>query len=485
MLPLCLLALVAQSEVEPASRVIHSACAVEPQLVLVRLDAKLPRERIARVDFERRIASHVEPPRSGDELRIDGRLAAQWRTPTIDANGSSIDDAVCGWTNFRSDVACVRVARLSGAETLWIGDVPYGGDELAQNLDGVPIALERGSNSIYVFGARGSFSLEFAESTSRAAIGLRALTKPEMAVGKSIQFHDWVKFAVLNVSTRAISRLHVHYADLDDDGRALAPPRDANGFIATTQWDDSNRLGPLELISVSVPVGGGIPDSPGELPYVVTCSADDDLAIDYEEIPIRVLERGQTARGSVGRSAPIGSRWRNTVDLRRAWSVVGTAGNESETRELRELARFDAERCWIERGFAPWISTDAELLELLKAGDPLWRERPIVLYGNQETNRAWSKCLDGALLPRVARHEIITERGRYVGEDLAIEFAQRDSRSGAWLVARGDSGSAGRRVAAARDAFGADAETGNGAGPRVASSIWLTDGVELEQPPRD
>ncbi len=102
--------------------------------------------------------------------------------------------------------------------------------------------------------------------------------------------------------------------------------------------------------------------------------------------------------------------------------VVGTGGNEAEDRALAARAAFDA-GVWRYRGNGrAEIWTDEKLQSSLEetAG------RNIILYGNSETNSAWSLVLDEGCPIQVRQGVVELKRGedreRYEGEDIGCAF---------------------------------------------------------------
>jgi len=100
--------------------------------------------------------------------------------------------------------------------------------------------------------------------------------------------------------------------------------------------------------------------------------------------------------------------------------VVGTAGSDAERQGLAGQARYDAEQFWYRGNASPEIIDDAALL-----ADPArGAGRGIVLYGNSETNRAWSTVVgESPVTPvRGAIHLVDAsgKRGTISGDDLAL-----------------------------------------------------------------
>jgi hypothetical protein len=122
--------------------------------------------------------------------------------------------------------------------------------------------------------------------------------------------------------------------------------------------------------------------------------------------------------------------------------VYGTQGNEAEDAALLQRARYDAER-WRYRanGCAPCISDT----ELLAAGTGSGRN--LILYGNADTNAAWSAVFpaDCPIEPRRGRVRI---GGRtWAGDDYGLLFTYpRKGMSGVLAAAVADTGIPGLRL---------------------------------------
>jgi dienelactone hydrolase len=100
--------------------------------------------------------------------------------------------------------------------------------------------------------------------------------------------------------------------------------------------------------------------------------------------------------------------------------VVGTAGTEAQRAALARKARFDAEQFLVRGNASPEILDDAAIL----AEPALAAGRNVILYGNAETNRAWSTVVgESPVTPvRGAIHftDSTGRRGTLSGDDLAL-----------------------------------------------------------------
>jgi hypothetical protein len=125
---------------------------------------------------------------------------------------------------------------------------------------------------------------------------------------------------------------------------------------------------------------------------------------------------------------------------RRFLLVYGTAGDDAENRELLEKARCDSE-IWAYRanGDANLMS-DAQFL----AGD--FKDRNVIVYGNADTNKAWSVVFDDDC-PIVAKRGSITVGGaKHEGVVAAAFVRPRKGSDVALAAAFADTGAAATRL---------------------------------------
>ncbi|MBI5362874.1 MAG: prolyl oligopeptidase family serine peptidase [Planctomycetes bacterium] len=134
--------------------------------------------------------------------------------------------------------------------------------------------------------------------------------------------------------------------------------------------------------------------------------------------------------------------------------VYGTAGDEREDEELLARARCDAESWWYRGNGSARVVSDAEFV---KHGLGTWIfgmeledfVPNVILYGNADTNAAWTKLLPGAPID-ARRGSMRLGTKEWKGDDLAALFVQprRDEqgRTIALVGAFADSGVRGARL---------------------------------------
>jgi hypothetical protein len=133
--------------------------------------------------------------------------------------------------------------------------------------------------------------------------------------------------------------------------------------------------------------------------------------------------------------------------------VYGTAGTLQETRELYERARFDAALWWYRaNGHAP-VWSDADFLADLSAGRAGRGtsaggadRRNVILYGNLDTNRAWSALLGETCPIQVHRGELSLGGRTYRRDDVGAVFVRPNPPGLALVGAVADTGVRGTRL---------------------------------------
>lgn len=100
--------------------------------------------------------------------------------------------------------------------------------------------------------------------------------------------------------------------------------------------------------------------------------------------------------------------------------VYGTGGSPAETKALLERARADQQTWWYRANGTPAILTDVDFL-----ADEARKDRPIrnvILYGNSQTNKAWSTLVPADAPIRVRPGALEIGAQRFTGTDLAAVF---------------------------------------------------------------
>ena len=164
-------------------------------------------------------------------------------------------------------------------------------------------------------------------------------------------------------------------------------------------------------VSLSIDGTELVADEPagGELLWLERVARDDGS-------PTWTLARKATERSKrASRMGPFKSAFDRNMLF-----VVGTGGSDSQRAALARKARYDAEQFLYRGNASPEILDDAAIL----ADPSLAAGRNIILYGNAETNRAWSTVVgESPVTPvRGAIHftDSTGRRGTLSGDDLAL-----------------------------------------------------------------
>lgn len=123
-----------------------------------------------------------------------------------------------------------------------------------------------------------------------------------------------------------------------------------------------------------------------------------------------ISERPDGLHKHPGRAGPLKDAFRNRVLF-----VYGTAGDDAEDASNLAKARFDAETFWYRGNGSINIVPDTAFDP---ADDP---DRSVILYGNADTNSAWSVLLSGAPI-EVRRGRVTIGDSSYARDDLACLF---------------------------------------------------------------
>ncbi len=107
---------------------------------------------------------------------------------------------------------------------------------------------------------------------------------------------------------------------------------------------------------------------------------------------------------------------------RRFLLVYGTAGSGQETAASLGRARRDALAWWYRANGHSWVLSDRDFLAAAAEHPGRVADRNVILYGNTDTNAAWSTVLPDACPVRAKRGEISIGTRSWEGDDLACLF---------------------------------------------------------------
>lgn len=199
------------------------------------------------------------PPKAGDEVTGTLGKPAAWKAVQAKDDGEVGGDDAIGWAYARVESAEEKVvlAKLEGAQTLYVNGAGFTGDVYRLGDVGVPVALRKGGNDVYVAGTRGGFRLRFRRPELQIAAdpgGLSFVIDPSRevwqdVVGEGPSEPAPASVRVLNASTSTavikgvpVVPLGVHATDrplLDEP----PPPRRVGGlgprrrtFVSEIDW---------------------------------------------------------------------------------------------------------------------------------------------------------------------------------------------------------------------------------------------------------
>ncbi len=349
--------------------------------------------------FQQYVTESATPPRVGEEFG-----GTTW-TSAKPMEGVS-------WAYARVQVAAdeVRMARLTGAEVLFVNGEGFYGDPRRKGFRGVPVALRAGANELFVTGIDGPFELELWSPAKRCVIGTWDVVWTILGVysGDSDILDD-VAFPVFNASTVAAQYLHVHYGRMAPEGAPIP---------LVTEWRDGHFVAPLGMTWVGTYSQdlSNVPKLDGRwfiAPVAVYADGDDDTTEEPEFLRWQAsVSQPRDPRAPSDRNAAIfDGGILGHHPLASHYFVYGTAGTEEENRRSLARARFDQQLVGYLAGRAPLLMSDREILQrAVHAG------RPLVLYGNEDINAAWKQTVPGDCGVRVRRGAIDTPDDEVVGD---------------------------------------------------------------------
>jgi hypothetical protein len=333
--------------------------------------------------LSRFLVDNEPPPSELAEPNETGRHLAHWEV----ARELQPANAVCAYTRIVSDHDEVRMARLSGAKYLFVNGEGFVGESKAHESRGVPIALRRGDNHIFVAGVFGPISLTCWCARTRVVVGTWDVRWPYGNVLGDLDF------PVFNASLSTVAFLHVHYGHAVDASGKCKPH--------LSDWRDGGHIVPLGMMM-------------GESYYTGFDECDLDSISNSATVPIcvyaaddqdadrQLLQPPRLAEGAQESNLNLVDRSLSKVAgslIQRLGSgtvmVYGTHGSAEECRALLARARFDQQLVWYEAGVVPLlISDDVYVASANAPNDNSYvpytvRSKPILLYGNADTNSAW------------------------------------------------------------------------------------------------
>ena len=158
-------------------------------------------------------ARHLLDPKSavpqlGDQLS-GGLGESAWVAASADKNGqlNFAGDPAWAYAELKLEHGEVLLADLQGASTLFINGVGFAGDPYRFGYQGVPVALQQGTNQIFVTGIRGDFQLVFHQHRDELVFADWTSTTPHLLAGGVVGGE--ASIALMNLSEQRIPLLYV------------------------------------------------------------------------------------------------------------------------------------------------------------------------------------------------------------------------------------------------------------------------------------
>ena len=147
-------------------------------------------------------------PKAGEQL-FGEYGEATWKEATADEQGRMQGESSNAWAyaNLNVQNAEVLLADLQGASTLYVNGQAFAGDPYRFGYQGVPVALKKGDNHIFVTGTRGNFQLVFHQRRSKLIFADWTSTTPHLLADGKVAGE--ASIAIRNLSEESIPLLYV------------------------------------------------------------------------------------------------------------------------------------------------------------------------------------------------------------------------------------------------------------------------------------
>ncbi len=322
------------------------------------------------------VVADRDPPRAGDRLPwCDGR----WERAVTQSNGAVPGPISFATSSVVVSETAVYMAKLAGADRLFVNGECFQGDPENRGFEGVPVLLHAGANTIYVTDAAHDFRLEFWRPATRAVIATWDVWIPRRLyeIPELLSAFSTISIPVFNASPRPAAAVHLDYGGARADGRAMStgygfacrpetgPLCLAAGYVMTFAIDDTAENSTADVFAA--PVAAGLHDGTPEDRRILRFRG---RPLDIRERPARTIEWSKLAE-CLG--SPLGTPWGGEEDregVLQSVFVYGTAGPPESDAALLALARFWQQRLWYYGDIVPQVVSDAVYLEQVAAGSP-------------------------------------------------------------------------------------------------------------------
>ncbi len=191
-------------------------------LVIAQVDVRGRRPFNPNAVFARHLLDPASPPPKEGE-KLTGELGNErvWTRIPCDANGrvaGELDGAPlqAAFTTVDWPDESVALADLDGAGAVWVNGVPQVGDPYEDGMGGLPVAMKKGTNAIFVTGVRGGYRLAFSRPPAALLVNPFDATVPDLVAGKPASAS--VGLLVVNATDRPLDDLMVECGSEGADG---------------------------------------------------------------------------------------------------------------------------------------------------------------------------------------------------------------------------------------------------------------------------
>ncbi|MCY2959465.1 MAG: prolyl oligopeptidase family serine peptidase [Planctomycetota bacterium] len=233
------------------------------------------------VVFEHHLLSpDAAAPKVGDALKGELGEEKSWSEQKAGDDGSLGGEV--GWAYARVESAERRVvlAKLSGAGRLFVNGAGFPGDLYAYGFGGVPVALRKGANDVYVGGVRGSFRLELVDVATQILAGSWDHVVPDVVRGDTSRAPS-LGFLVWNTSEAAHDTTVTGYFGITQT--AFNPYQDMVTIPPGSAW----------RFSLPVDLEKAVAGQGETAPVQLTVETGSTILRERVEIPVRGFEEAR------------------------------------------------------------------------------------------------------------------------------------------------------------------------------------------------
>jgi len=177
------------------------------------------------------------PPKAGETLVGELGEPQAWTAQRASDDGQVSGRIVSAYSAVEWPRDEVVMAQLSGSATLWVNGTPQIGDVYGDGIGGLPVAMKKGTNHLFVGGPRGGFRLALAPPSAPLIVNPFDATVPDLVAGwpsaVSLGMRE-AAIVVINATDTPIPEVVIEHGSVEADGpfervttveRAGVPPR--------------------------------------------------------------------------------------------------------------------------------------------------------------------------------------------------------------------------------------------------------------------